>query len=106
MEMLAAARDVDLAGRRPPLVRPGVRRPGRPPRLRRRRVATWPETATAVAVRLLPDDRLQVVAPAAWVACSAWSAGATPGRVGLEHYQRRLRDKRVAERWPRVRVVP
>src|SRR5829696_2419320 len=26
-------------------------------------VATWPETATAVAVRLLPDDRLQVVAP-------------------------------------------
>jgi uncharacterized protein len=26
-------------------------------------VATWPETATAVAVRLLPDDRLEVVAP-------------------------------------------
>jgi hypothetical protein len=41
-------------------------------------VATWPETATAVAVRLLPDDRLEVVAPAAWTTCSAWSAGATP----------------------------
>jgi uncharacterized protein len=26
-------------------------------------VATWPETATAVAVRLLPGDRLEVVAP-------------------------------------------
>jgi uncharacterized protein len=26
-------------------------------------VATWPETATAVAVRLLPDDRLEAVAP-------------------------------------------
>jgi len=26
-------------------------------------VATWPETATAVAVRLLPDDRLETVAP-------------------------------------------
>jgi uncharacterized protein len=29
-----------------------------------------------------------------------------PRRVGVEHYQRRLRDKRVAEHWPRVRVVP
>ena len=26
-------------------------------------IATWPETATAVAVRLEPDDRLRVVAP-------------------------------------------
>src|SRR3954447_6156540 len=26
-------------------------------------VATWPETATAVAVRLLADDRIRVVAP-------------------------------------------
>jgi hypothetical protein len=42
-------------------------------------VGTWPETATAVAIRLLDGDELRVVAPAAWRTCSRWSAGATPG---------------------------
>ena len=69
-------------------------------------MATWPETATAVAVRLLPDDRLQVVAPCGLDDLFGLVCRRNPRRVGVQHYQRRLRDKRVAERWPRVRVVP
>jgi len=69
-------------------------------------VATWPETATAVAVRLLPDDRLQVVAPCGLDDLFGLVCRRNPRRVGVQHYQRRLRGKRVAERWPRVRVVP
>ena len=69
-------------------------------------VATWPETATAVAVRLLPDDRLQVVAPCGLDDLFGLVCRRNPRRVGVQQYQRRLRDKRVAERWPRVRVVP
>jgi hypothetical protein len=28
-----------------------------------------------------------------------------PRRVTVDHYHQRLRDKRIAERWPRVRVM-
>ncbi len=28
-----------------------------------------------------------------------------PRRVSVEHYRRRLRDKRVVERWPKVTIV-
>src|SRR5215213_7879086 len=68
-------------------------------------VATWPETATAVAVRLLPDDRLQVVAPCGLDDLFGLVCRRNPRRVGVQHYQRRLRGKRVAERWPRVRIL-
>jgi uncharacterized protein len=68
-------------------------------------VGTWPETATAVAVRLLDGDELQVVAPCGLDDLFALVCRRNPRRVGVEHYRRRLRDKRVAERWPRVTVV-
>jgi hypothetical protein len=28
-----------------------------------------------------------------------------PRRVGVAHYRRRVRDKRIADRWPRVRIL-
>jgi uncharacterized protein len=68
-------------------------------------VATWPETATAVAVRLLPDDRIQVVAPCGLDDLFGLVCRRNPRRVTLAHYRRRLRDKRIAARWPRVRVL-
>jgi hypothetical protein len=68
-------------------------------------VATWPETATAVAVRLLADDRLQVVAPCGLVDLFGLVCRRNPRRVSVHQYRRRLRDKRVAERWPRVAIV-
>jgi uncharacterized protein len=68
-------------------------------------VATWPETATAVAVRLLPDDRLEAVAPCGLDDLFGLVCRRNPRRVTVDHYHRRLHDKRIAERWPRVEIV-
>jgi uncharacterized protein len=68
-------------------------------------VGTWPETATAVAVRLLDGDRLRVVAPCGLEDLFTLVCRRNPRRVSVEHYRRRVRDKRVAERWPEVTVV-
>ena len=68
-------------------------------------VATWPETATAVAVRLLDDDRIQVVAPCGLDDLFGLVCRRNPRRVSVAHYRRRVRDKRVADRWPGVRIV-
>ena len=68
-------------------------------------VATWPETATAVAVRLLDDDRLLVVAPCGLEDLFGLVCRRNPRRVTVDHYHRRLHDKRIAERWPRVEIV-
>jgi uncharacterized protein len=68
-------------------------------------VATWPETATAVAVRLDRHDRLQVVAPCGLEDLFGLVCRRNPRRVTVDHYRRRLRDKRVAERWPRVAII-
>ena len=68
-------------------------------------VGTWPETATAVAVRLLDGNELRVVAPCGLEDLFALVCRRNPRRVSVEHYRRRLRDKRVAERWPKVTIV-
>jgi hypothetical protein len=68
-------------------------------------VATWPETATAVAVRLLPDDRIQVVAPCGLDDLFGLVCRRNPRRVSVEHYRRRVLDKRIADRWPGVAII-
>ena len=68
-------------------------------------VATWPETATAVAVRLHSDDRLEVVAPCGLEDLFGLVCRRNPRRVTLDHYRRRIHDKRIAERWPEVEIV-
>jgi hypothetical protein len=67
-------------------------------------VATWPETATCVAVRLTSDDRFQLVAPYGLDDLLGLVHRRNPARVSVEEYERRLRTKRIAERWPRVRL--
>jgi len=69
-------------------------------------VATWPETATCVAARLTHDDRLELVAPYGLDDLLGLVNRRNPARVSVEEYERRLRSKRIVERWPRVRVVP
>jgi hypothetical protein len=68
-------------------------------------VGTWPETATAVAIRLLADDTLDVVAPFGLEDLFALVWRRNPRRVTLEEYQLRIWRKRVANRWPRVQVL-
>jgi hypothetical protein len=72
----------------------------------REAVATWPETATCVGLRLEQDDSLTVVAPHGLDDLLGLVHRRNPVRVSAEEYERRLVDKRIAARWPRVRVVP
>lgn len=67
-------------------------------------VATWPETATCVAVRLEHDDTMTVVAPHGLDDLLGLVHRRNPVRVSVEEYERRLRVKRIAERWPRARI--
>jgi hypothetical protein len=68
-------------------------------------VATWPETATAVAVRLRDDDGIDVVAPCGLDDLFGLVCRRNPRRVTVEEYQRRVERKGIAERWPRVTIV-
>jgi uncharacterized protein len=68
-------------------------------------VATWPETATAVALRLGGDGRLAIVAPCGLSDLLDGVCRRNPRRLSVEEYRRRVQAKRVAERWPRVRIV-
>ncbi len=68
-------------------------------------VATWPETATCVGLRLTGDDRLELVAPHGLDDLLGLVHRRNPVRVSVEEYERRLRTKRIRDRWPRVRVL-
>jgi hypothetical protein len=69
-------------------------------------IGTWPETATAVGVRLLPDDRVRVIAPRGLDDLFGLVWRRNPGtEMPPEQFRRRCREKEVARRWPRVRIV-
>jgi hypothetical protein len=68
-------------------------------------IATWPETATCTAVRLLPDDSLQIVAPFGLDDLFNMVLRRNPARVTDEQFQKRLRDKQILQKWPQVRVI-
>ena len=68
-------------------------------------VASWPETATAVGIRLDDDDRLHVIAPCGLDDLFAMVVRRNPARVSIETYRQRIASKRYAQRWPRVTIV-
>lgn len=68
-------------------------------------IASWPETATSVAVRLNEDDDLTVVAPCGLGDLLGMVHRRNPARVTVEEYEHRLATKRIAERWPRVTII-
>lgn len=68
-------------------------------------VASWPEYATAVAVRLHDDGRLEVIAPYGLGDLFAVVVRRNPARVSVATYRERVQQKRYAARWPRVTVV-
>lgn len=68
-------------------------------------VATWPETATAIGIRLLGDDSIEVVAPCGLEDLFGLICRRNPRRATSEQYRRRVENKRIAKRWPRVRVL-
>lgn len=69
-------------------------------------IATWPETATAVGVRLEADGSLTIAAPLGLddLLDGVWRANAV--RVTPAEARARFEKKHVGKRWPGVRVVP
>ncbi|WP_231137383.1 nucleotidyltransferase family protein [Chromobacterium paludis] len=67
-------------------------------------VASWPEYATAVGVRLDKDDALRIIAPHGLDDLLAMRIRRNPARVSLETYRARIAQKRYALRWPRVTI--
>ena len=68
-------------------------------------MATWPEHATCVGVRLEDDDSLTIAAPHGLGALldGVWSTN--PMRVSPDVAVGRLAKKDPGKRWPRLRVV-
>jgi hypothetical protein len=69
-------------------------------------VATWPEFAVCVAVRLTPDGKMELCAPYGLddLVDGVWRRN--PARVTVAEYARRLARKQPAARWPGIRVLP
>jgi hypothetical protein len=69
-------------------------------------VSTWPETATAVACRLLAGDRVEVLAPLGLGDLFAGVLRRNPAQVTPAIFQERLAGRPdLATRWPLVRVI-
>jgi uncharacterized protein len=65
-------------------------------------VATFPETASCVGLRLLPNDELLVVAPHGLDDLFGLVCRHNPTRVSRAFYEQRLAEKGWRERWPKL----
>jgi uncharacterized protein len=68
-------------------------------------IATFPEVATCVGVRLLPDDEIRVVSPYGLDDLLGCVCRHNPARVSRALYEERLAAKGWRERWPQLRVI-
>lgn len=68
-------------------------------------IATWPETATCVAVRLDHSEALQVCAPFGLDDLLGGIWRRNPQRVTVEQSRARLARHDPSRRWPRVKVI-
>jgi hypothetical protein len=69
-------------------------------------IATLPEVATCVGVRLLGDDDMLVIAPHGLDDLLNGVCRHNPTRVSGAFYRHRLSEKAWPDRWPRVQYVP
>ncbi|WP_420645450.1 nucleotidyltransferase family protein [Candidatus Leptofilum sp.] len=68
-------------------------------------IATWPETATCTAVRLLPDDSIEIVAPFGLEDLFQMVLRRNPARVTVAQFQQRFQEKQILQKWPLVRLI-
>jgi uncharacterized protein len=68
-------------------------------------VATFPETATCVGVRLLADDDMLVFAPYGFDDLFGCICRHNATRVPASFYRQRVAEKGWQERWPRMRYA-
>jgi hypothetical protein len=69
-------------------------------------IATFPETASCVGVRLLPDDEILVVAPHGLDDLFGCVCRHNPTRVPAAYYATRVAEKGWRTRWPELRYAP
>ena len=69
-------------------------------------VASWPEYATSVGVRLGSAGAIEIIAPYGLEDLFSLRVRRNPVRVSVETYRRRVEQKQYAKRWPRVSVEP
>jgi uncharacterized protein len=69
-------------------------------------VASWPEYATCVGLTLERDNTIKVIAPHGLEDLFAIVVRRNPARVSVDTYRQRVAQKRYAERWPKVKIVP
>ncbi len=69
-------------------------------------IAHWPETATAIAARVV-DGRIEVLAPHGTEDLFSLTLRPTPTFAGEKYavFAERVRSKRWLERWPRLRIA-
>lgn len=68
-------------------------------------IGTWPETVTCIGVRLLPDSHLLIAAPYGLADLFNLILRRNPRRVSRQRFLERVREKKLLEKWPRVRLV-
>jgi uncharacterized protein len=68
-------------------------------------VATFPEVASCVGVRLLPDDSFVIVAPYGLDDLLGLTCRHNPARAPHAVYEQRIADKGWRGRWPRVEFI-
>jgi hypothetical protein len=69
-------------------------------------VGSWPETATCVGVWLDGAGAVRIVAPLGLADLLAGVVRHNPVRVPAQVYRRRLAEKRFAQRWPGLTILP
>lgn len=68
-------------------------------------IASWPETATSMGVRLMPDDSLHVYAPCGLEDLFTLKLRRNPTKVTLEEYRQRYVKKKMKQKWPLVGFI-
>lgn len=68
-------------------------------------IASWPEYATAVGIRLERDESLTVIAPLGLADLFEMRVRRNPRRVSVETYRQRVAQKNYAARWPQVSII-
>jgi hypothetical protein len=69
-------------------------------------VGTWPETATAVAVRLTGNHAIEIYAPLGLEDLLGGIWRRNPRRISIDQSRARLARHDPQTRWPRVTIVP
>ena len=68
-------------------------------------LSMWPETATAVAIRLNAHDQLEIVAPFGLADLLELKLRWNSTLVSYEGFMKRIKQKKMLSRWPKLELI-